>query len=67
MDASAEIPHHALSDQLQEEPGLCGHIVHGLKVHGSHTEIVKVVQRCSGLAEVIAKACQTDFIAQMRG
>ena len=57
MDASAEIPHHALSDQLQEEPGLCCHIVHGLKIHGSHAEIVKVVQGRSGLVEVVSKAC----------
>lgn len=67
LDASAEVLHHALSDQLQEEPGLRRHIVHGLEVHGSHAEIVKIVQRCSGLIEVIPKACQADFITQMGG
>ena len=67
MDASAEISHHTLSDQLQKETGLCGHIVHGLKVHGSHAEIVKVVQRGSGLVEGVAEARQTDFITQMCG
>ena len=67
IDASTEISHNALSDQLQEETGLCRHIVHGLKVHGSHAEIVEVVQRGSGLVEGVAKARQTDFIAQMCG
>lgn len=57
MDASTEILHHALFDKLEEEPRFCSHIMHGLEVHGSHAEIVEVVQRCFGLTEVIAKAC----------
>lgn len=67
IDAPAEIPHHALFDQLEKERGLRRHIMHGLKVHGRHAEVVKVMQRSFGFTEVISKACQTDFIAQMCG
>lgn len=67
MDASAEVLHHTLFDQPDEESGLCCHIMHSLKVHGSHAEIVEVVQRCFGLIEVISKACQADFVTQVRG
>lgn len=65
MDAAAEVLHHALLEELQEELGLCGHIVHDLPVHGAHALTVKVVQRGPGLTEVVAKACQADFITQM--
>lgn len=67
MDAPAEVLHHTLLDQLQKEPGLCGHIVHDLKVHGAHALTVEVMQRNPGAAEVIPETCQADLIAQMRG
>lgn len=67
MDAPAEVLHHALLEELLEELGLCGHVVHDLPVHGAHALTVKVVQRGPGLTEVISKACQANFITQMRG
>lgn len=67
MDAPTEVLHHTLLDQLQEELGLCGHIVHDLKVHGTHALTVEVMQRNPGSTEVISKTCQTDFITQMCG
>lgn len=67
MDAPAEVLHRALSDELPEELGLGGHIVHDLPVHGAHAQAVKVVQRGPGLTEVVAKARQADFITQVRG
>lgn len=67
VDAPTQVRHHALLDQLQQELGLCGHIMHSLEIHGSHALIVKIMQRCIGLTEIIAKTRQTNFIAQVCG
>lgn len=44
-------------DEFLQEFCFAGHVVHGLSVHGSHAEVVVVVQRCAGLIQVIAKPC----------
>lgn len=67
MDAPTEILQHTFLDEFKEKSGLCGHIMHGLLVHGRHAEVIKVVQRYFALTEVISKASKADFVTQMCG
>lgn len=56
MDPAGEVFDNSFFDQFLQELRFARHVVHSLSVHGSHAEVVVVVQRCAGLVEVVPES-----------
>lgn len=64
VDTSSQISDGSLSHKALQEFSLFAHVVHLLLQHGAHGDVVVVVQRCPLLGQIVAEACQADFITQ---
>lgn len=64
VDPPCQVSDGSLSNQSLQELSLSVHVVHALLQHGTHRQLVIVVQWRPVLGEVVAKACQADLVTQ---